>query len=91
MTGETRGEATLTGELSLPHPAHTMPPMLRPKRTVPRFSWPLPPRNASLLTPHPRPPSLSVLSHNKPTQPQPDPDSRYAPKRFAYLRPVASL
>ena len=60
--------------------------MLRPKRTAPRFSWPLPPRNASLLTPHPRPPSLPGLGHNKSTQPQPDPDGRYTPKRFAHAR-----
>ena len=54
--------------------------LLRPKRTS-RFSWPLPPRNASLLS-SPLPPSLSNLNPSKPTQPQPDPDSRYAPKRF---------
>ena len=82
---------TRTGELTLvinpDRPLHNLQlRMLRPKRTVPRFAWPLPPRNSSLLAPRPRPPSLPGLGHHKPTQPQPDPDGRHTPKRFAQAR-----
>ena len=85
-TADTAAAGTGSADITAPSIAtmrvsHHQPCPLRPKRTS-RFTWPLPPRNASLVTSN-QPPPLTNLDHNKPTQPQPDPDSRYTSKRFA--------